>query len=171
MPPGQVTGLQFIESNHTTIKIRYDQPDVGTGTFLHYEYRTDADPWVSTMSAETTYIITGLMPGTQYEIRVRGVSTVGRGPASMPITGQTESLTGPAVPQRFRVSTPGGGVIDILWDEPADNGGDTVTHYEFRVEDPDGDLLPVESTGRMSLRHRVRGFQGSTNGMGSKYGR
>lgn len=159
MPPSQVTGLTFVESSHTTITIRYDQPDVGTGVFLHYEYRLDAGAWVSTMSAATEYIVTDLMPGTEYELRVRGVSNVGRGPASMPIEGRTQPVTAPTVPLRFRVAVPGGGLVDQSWEVPRDDGGDPVTHYESQVEDPDGDLLPADSTGGLSLRHRVRGLQ------------
>ena len=111
------------------------------------------------MSAATTYIIQGLMPGTEYEIRVRGVSNVGRGPASMPLVGRTQPVTVPTVPLRFRVFTPGGGLVDLSWEVPLDDGGDPITHYEFQVEDPDGDLLPADSTGGLSLRHRVRGLQ------------
>ena len=159
MPPAQVTGLTFVESTTRTMTIRYDQPDIGTGIFLHYEYRLDVGPWISTMSAATTYIITDLEPGTQYTIRVRGVSNVGRGPASMPLIARTQPVVPPSVPLRFRLHAPGGGLIEESWAVPEHDGGAEVTHYEVRVIDPDGDRFPVDSTGTPALRHRTRGLQ------------
>ena len=143
MPPGQVTGLTFVESGYTDVTIRYDQPDVGTGIFLHYEYRVDSEPWVSTMSADTLYTITGLLSGTLYSIRVRGVSNVGRGPASMPIEARTQPVVPPTLPLRFRLQVPGGGLMEQTWETPANNGGSPITHYEVQVIDPDGDAFPA----------------------------
>ena len=159
MPPGQVTGLTFVDSGYTDVTIRYDQPDVGTGIFLHYEYRVDSEPWVSTMSADTLYTITGLLSGTLYSIRVRGVSNVGRGPASMPIEARTQPVVPPTLPLRFRLQVPGGGLMEQTWETPANNGGSPITHYEVQVIDPDGDAFPPDSTGTPTLRHRTRGLQ------------
>ena len=157
MPPAQVTGLTWVESGYQTITVDFEQPHPGTGILLHYEYRVDSQPWGSTMSLDTRYVITGLMSGTEYDIRIRAVSNVGRGPASMPLMARTQPITAPQVPLRFRVETPGGGLVDQSWQVPVDDGGDPITHYEFQVTDPDGDRLPVDSTGTPSLRARTRG--------------
>ena len=159
MPPAQVTGLTWVESGYQTITVDFEQPNPGTGILLHYEYRVDSQPWGSTMSLDTRYVITGLMSGTEYDIRIRAVSNVGRGPASMPLMARTQPITAPQVPLRFRVETPGGGLVDQSWQVPVDDGGDPITHYEFQVTDPDGDRLPVDSTGTPSLRARTRGLQ------------
>ena len=164
MPPDIVLGLMLIASGYTNITIMWIQPGAGTGVLLHYEYRLDSGAWVSTMSASTEHMITGLMPGTSYAITVRAVSNVGRGPSSASLAASTDAVMMPSEALNFRAFTPGSGVVDLTWDTPENNGGDTITHYEIEVTDPSGVAFLDSTTGPV-LRHRVRGL-----GLYQRYG-
>ena len=142
------------------------QPGLGTGILLHYEYELNGSGvWISTMSPSTEFTITGLTPGTSYSISVRAVTNVGRGPGSAALVVSTLSTTTPSVPQFFRLTVPGGPMLDLLWTIPADDGGSPITSYEVMVTDPDGNTWPVDSTASAATMHRARGL-----GLYQRYG-
>ena len=160
MPPGMVTGLMLVLAGHTTLTIMWVQPDVGTGQLMFYEFSLDGgSTWVSTMNVDTEHTITGLMPNIAYSITVRAVSDVGRGPASAPLSAMTLDTTVPSSPRFVLYTLPGGNVVDLSWAIPQDDGGEAITSYEVLVTDPNGQTLPVESTGSAALSYRVRGLR------------
>ena len=165
MPPAQVMNVRLIQSGFTTLLIGWDQPDVGTGTLLQYEYQVDGGVWVGTMSVTTEVEIGALTSDTAYAIRIRAQSTVGRGSASMPLNTRTSNVTAPSVP-RFLTATPTGSTsVDLTWQLPMSTGGSDITSYEVQVVYPDNTMSAYESMGSMALMHRVNGL-----GYGYRYG-
>ena len=165
MPPAQVMNVRLIQSGFTTLRIGWNQPDVGTGTLLQYEYQVDGGAWLGTMSVSTEYEIGALTSDTAYAIRIRAQSTVGRGSASMPLNTRTSSVTAPST-ARFLTATPTGSTsIDLTWQLPMSTGGSDITSYEVQVMNPDGTMSDYESTGSTMLMHRVNGL-----GYGYRYG-
>ena len=47
---------------YRSLRIRWEQPDLGTGQLLHYEWRVGSGPWHSTQSQETETEIIGARP-------------------------------------------------------------------------------------------------------------
>ena len=160
MPPEIVMGLMLILSGHTTLRIMWLQPGLGTGILLTYEYELNGSGvWVSTMSAATDFTITGLSPDTAYSISVRAVTNVGRGPGSATLAARTLATVAPTVPQFVRADAPGGPFIDLTWNLPTDDGGAVIARYDVLVTGPDGVAFPVESTGTTATNYRVRGLR------------
>ena len=159
MPPDMVIGLMLILAGHTSIHLMWLQPGLGTGVLLHYEYQLNGGAWVSTLTPSAEYTITGLAADTDYSIVIRAVTNVGRGPGSAPLVVHTSAITTSDAPQFLRSNAPGGGMIDLSWIAPDDNGGSAITDYEVEVTDPNGDTLPVDSTSGIGVTHRVRGLR------------
>ena len=165
MPPGMVTGLILVLAAYRSLRIRWAQPDLGTGQLLHYEWRVGSGAWHSTQSQETETEISGLDPDTQYSITVRAVTTVGRGSASQPLVERTLNVSPPTETRFFTATRTGGGAIDLGYVEPTSNGGSPITHYEVCVINEDGSAEPFEPTDGAVTRWRVRGLA-----VGHRYG-
>ena len=159
MPPGMVMGLMLITAGYNFLRIRWTQPDLGTGTLTNYEYRINGGAWVSTMSALPEFMIPGLSPSTTYMIEVRAQTNVGRGPASAALSATTEMTTISDQVQFLNAIVINGSTIDLTWYPPLSDGGAVITSYEVSVIEEDGTAGPFESTGATATRHRVRGLR------------
>ena len=81
----------------------------------------------------TSYTITGLRNSTVYSVSVKAKNAAGTGGAASVPTGNnnvsvTPTPTAPTPPQDLTV-TPGNRTLTLEWEEPADDGGTTVTGY------------------------------------------
>ena len=83
------------------------------------------------------------------------MTNVGRGPFSAALSERTVATTVPSVPLNLRTDAPGGGLMDLTWTAPTDNGGAAIMAYDIRVTDPNGIVWPVDRTPTLSLSHRV----------------
>ena len=71
------------EATDGAVTLRWDAPEEDGGTpITDYEYRINgAGDWISTVSTETTYTVTGLDNDTEYTFEVRAVNRIGRSQA------------------------------------------------------------------------------------------
>ena len=118
--------------------------DDGGAPVTGYEYRYAAGaavpgdtPWRSA-GLNLEWTVTGLTNGQQYAFEVRARSRVGEGEAR----GALATPVGrPGVPASL-TATAGDEEVELVWSAPADDGGASVTGYEYRYAA--GDAVPGE---------------------------
>ncbi len=81
-------------------------------------------------SANSTILISGLTNGTDYNVKVRAINTVGNGDASATLT--TRPHTVPAAPT-IASQTPGNQELTLTI-TAAGNGGETISTYEYSTD-------------------------------------
>ena len=136
------------------VELRWTEPaDDGGEPITRYEYEQDVSgTWTSTGSAETNYTVMELTNGQSYTFRVRAVNSIGGG-APTPSLSATPAPTEPDAPESLE-ATAGDGKVTLRWTAPPDDGGDSVTHYEYE-QDGSGTWI---STGSAETTHTVTGL-------------
>ena len=149
--PDTPFGLSATPGNRQ-VMLSWVQPS-GGAALTHYEYEQDgSDTWTSTGSTAPSYTVTGLTNGQSYAFRVRAVNSAGASGASGSQSA-TPTTTAPEAPESLRF-TPGNGQVTLRWKAPPNDGGDTITHYEYE-QDRSGIWI---STGGTATSHTVRGL-------------
>ena len=92
LPPlGVASGLRITSATTTTLAVAWDPPPAGAAAQTYrLAYRPVGGTWSTT--AATTAVsatLTGLTPGTTYEIQLTATNSLGSGSPSGPITGAT----------------------------------------------------------------------------------
>lgn len=162
-------------STSTTISSSWEPPtstggSAITGYSFGYKMASDAS-WTTVTTAGTSYVLTGLTPSTQYNVRVAATNSDGTGSYATHLsaiaTKAAVTATFPTAPQGFAVD------LSYLaytasWSPPLSNGGAAITAYKLeRSNSPSGpwtleteDLLyvfnkQVASSGSVSHYFRV----------------
>jgi hypothetical protein len=104
----------------------------GGYSILRYEYSLDNVNWVN-IEFTDPFIISGLVNGTSYTVRLRGVSSFGNG--TVATVTQTPAIA-PAAPTNL-VLTPSGSAIQVGYTAvpTASNGGAAITRYEYSLNE------------------------------------
>ena len=124
------------------VTLAWDAPfDLGGFAIERYQYqvyRREGDGvWRSTnLSRQAT--VTGLLNGRTYSFDVQAVNERG---ASLAVTTSATPGSAPTAPRDLKAS-PGNREVTLTWQEPAYNGGFSVTRYEYRT-DGTGDWTSV----------------------------
>ena len=93
-----------------------------------YDYSLDGgSTWTNTTDTVTPIVITGLVNGTTYSVKLRGKNGYGTGTASSAVDG-TPATTA-AAPLITSVASAAGG-LDVSF-EPGANGGAAITNYKY----------------------------------------
>ncbi len=115
----------------------------GGSPIIGYRIRTSANrvTWVilvaSTGSAGTTYLHTGLAPGTTRFYQVAAINAQGQGDYSNAVRGTTNAAP-PGPPQNLSARATGPTSITLTWEAPASDGGARITGYQVRARGPNG---------------------------------
>ena len=144
--PSAPTGLRAIPSGvggSDQILLTWTAPaDDGGSPITGYRIEisgTGVGGWIilvaSTGSTGTTYLHTGLDPGTTRFYRVSAVNARGTGRASNVVEGATNAAR-PGPPQNVRARATGPHTVLLAWDAPASDGGTRVTGYSIRMTGP-----------------------------------
>ena len=134
------------------VMLSWVQPS-GGAALTHYEYEQDGSgTWISTGSKAPSYTVTGLTNGTAYTFKVRAVNSAGPSAASGSRTA-TPTTTAPEAPESLSF-TPGNGQVTLRWRAPTNDGGQSITHYEYE-QDGSGTWI---STGSTDTSHTVMGL-------------
>ena len=150
-PPDTPFGLSATPGNQR-VKLSWVQPS-GGAALTHYEYELDgSDTWTTTGSTAPTTTVMGLTNGQTYTFRVRAVNSAGASGASGSQSA-TPTTTEPDAPEGLS-ATPGDGQVTLRWRPPGNDGGDTITHYEYEL-DGSGTWI---NTGSTATRHTVTGL-------------
>ena len=140
--PGAPAITGPITSGTGSLTVSWAAPgDTGTAEITSYDLRyiesassdkADAN-WTVVEGAWTSgslsYTIEGLTAGTQYEIQVRAVNSVGAGAWSVISSGAPQTTPGTPV---IGSLTPGDGALTVDWSAPMDDGGTGITGYDLR---------------------------------------
>ena len=149
--PDTPFGLSATPGNQR-VMLSWVQPS-GGAALTHYEYELDgSDTWTTTGSTAPTTTVMGLTNDQSYTFRVRAVNSAGASGASGSQSA-TPTTTEPEAPESLS-ATPGDGQVTLRWRPPGNDGGDTITHYEYEL-DGSGTWI---STGGTATRHTVTGL-------------
>ena len=149
--PDTPTNLSATPGNLRVV-LSWVQPS-GGAALTDYEYELDgSDTWTSTGGTAPSHTVMGLTNGTVYTFRVRAVNSAGASGASGSVSA-TPTTTAPDALQSLSF-TPGDGQVTLRWSPPGNDGGQSITHYEYEV-DGDGNWI---NTGSTATSHTVTGL-------------
>ena len=104
----------------------------------------------NTGSTATTYLHTGLPPGTTRYYRVAAVNARGRGSYSNVARGATNAAH-PGQPRNVRARATGPNGVLLAWDAPESDGGGRITSYTIRMLGPnDNSWIIIQPNTRMT---------------------
>ena len=111
----------------------------------------------------TRTTISGLRPGTVYQVQVRATNAEGDGvwsPAVERSTSQNSEPDPPAVTYGLRATGVSQTRIDLSWNAPTDDGGASITGYRIEVSDDGGSTWSdlVANTGNSSRTYAHTGL-------------
>ena len=170
--PGAPTSLMATaDSNGTSMELDWTAPiDDGGSPITEYQYRyttgtSTGGTWTDTDSTTTAFTISGLTVNTEYTFQVRTLTDVGNSQSNPSITETTADLSVPDAPTNLTATAQTGGRrVELDWDAPSDDGGDTITDYEVRYAE--GTTIPNStawnSTGSTTTSDTVTGLDKGT---------
>ena len=110
-------------------RVRWRTAALGAGQPGAWQGAAGADPDGEAVTG-TAYLITGLDDGVAYDVEVRALNALGRGPNAA-VSATPARLPG-APPTRLRAA-PGDRRLELRWAAPADDGGAPITGWQARV--------------------------------------
>ena len=137
--PGAPTGLTAAAEGTTAIRLSWTAPsNTGGSAITGYRIEVSRDAgtsWVAlvsnTQSTATSYLHTGLSPGTTRHYRVSAITAQGTGPVSN-VASATIGTGPPSAPPNVSASA-SGRTVTVTWTAPVDDGGAPVTGYQVEV--------------------------------------
>ena len=155
--PSAPGDLVISEVKSTTAVLRWTAPTFNGGApITNFKVETSRDGginWRNMDKATATSVnlkVTGLAPGTQYQIRVAAVNRAG---LSEWVTGELLTSDGPATkPMNLSVSNLAGTTLTLNWDLPESNGGNNITDYQIFVSGNGGEVWTKINDGTSALR-------------------
>ena len=177
--PAAPTGFDASRGN-TEIELRWTAPaDVGSSPIVRYQYRQRAgdaafqDDWISIPDSgvgganESSYTVTGLTNGITYGFQVRAVNSQGHGVGEISDEVSVTPAIAPGAPSALTAQGVNTAVV-LSWTAPADNGGDPITHYDYRQREGgaafQGDWTSIPDSGVGEDNELAFTVTGLTNG-------
>ena len=132
--PSEPRSLLFSTFEDSIVVSWSEASDNGGESPTHYDVRIDGGSWIST-ELDTFYVFGNLSPETEYTIDVAQVNSVGRGAiASEDVTTEATSVvvTTPSSPRSLSLTETHNSIV-ATWAAAANNGGESPTHYDVRI--------------------------------------
>lgn len=156
--------LKDIASNSAVLN--WSAPsDFGGVSLTDYKVETSRDgmTWaVMTKSVSLTRSLklTGLAPGTTYQVRISAINSVG---ASDPLSGSVTTLAVvPTVPRSLKVTGKSLSTATLAWSLPASNGGSAITDYKVEVSSNCSTFTTISRAASKNLGFKVTGLKAGT---------
>lgn len=136
--PGAVTGVRSTAQTATTLSLAWTAASALSAPVTDYSilYRRDGQAaWTTAadgVSTSTNAVISGLVPGARYEVRIRARTAHGVGPLSDPLSVATRSAT-PGPPRSVRTNWTVATGASVAWDTPTYTGLSAITDYRLQV--------------------------------------
>ncbi len=164
--PEKVTGLT-LTAGDGQISASWTVPGDGgsaiTGYDVEYRVTSTGGAWTDASHSGTgaSHTITGLTNGTEYDVQVRAVNSVGDGPNSDTAKATPKAATAPEKVTGLTL-TAGDGQISASWTAPG-NGGSAITGYdvEYRVTSAGGSWTDASHSGT-GASHTITGLTNGT---------
>ena len=138
--PSAPQGLQADTSGGDgQVVLTWTPPSSNGGSALTaYEYRSSADTaWRSPATAlGTTVTLRDLTPRRLHTFDVRAVNAIGPGAMATVTATPTGEVQPPTAPQNLTV-TVGNQMVTLAWMAPANDGGASITDYEYQMDSGD----------------------------------
>ena len=143
-PPDAPSGLRATAQGATRIELRWTAPSQTNGAaVLGYRIEQSRDggrTWLTlrsnTATTATTFIHTGLPPGTTRHYRVSAINGAGTGEPSNVASAMTAAV--PGAVRNLAARSTGTNRIDLTWTAPSANAGAPVTGYRIEVSQTGG---------------------------------
>ena len=140
--PSAPTSLATSSITTTTATVSWTAPtDNGGSAITDYVVETSRDgtTWSAvphTASTSTSMNLSGLAPGTTYQVRVATKTAVG---TSETLSGSFTTTAGaPLAPQNLAAISIATTTLTLTWDLPTSNGGSAITDYKVEVSSTSG---------------------------------
>ena len=162
--PDAPAGLTVAEVTFNSITVNWNAPAVDGGAPIRgYQISwTDSNALdtpstvsISISERTTNYIITGLAPGTLYDIAVVAVNRVG-GSVPAKLSQRTAAATVPDAPAGLTVAEVTFNSITVNWNAPAVDGGAPIRGYQ--ISWTDSNALDTPSTVSISISERTTSY-------------
>ena len=173
--PGAPTGLRAVPSGlggTNQLLLTWTRPSSDGGSAITgYRIETSSNGisgWTAveanTRSTATTYLHSGLAPGTTRFYRVAAINAVGRGDYASVARGTTNAGR-PSQPLALRARADGPRSITLSWNAPASDNGAAVTGYRVRARSPHDNnwITIVSNTNSTATTYTHRNLQPNTN--------
>ena len=152
----------------TTATVSWTAPtDNGGSAITDYVIETSRDgtTWSAvphTASTSTSMNLSGLAPGTTYQVRIATKTAVG---TSETLTGSFTTVAGlPSAPQNLAATSVTGTTLTLTWDLPTSNGGSPITDYKIEVSSNGGSTWSaITHAASNSRAFNVTGLAKGTN--------
>ena len=135
--PDQPSAPTVTATSASSVSVSWSEPDDNgaaiTSYDLHYRVTGTSDWTLVSNQTGTSYTITGLSLGTEYEVQVRATNTVGDSDWSTSGTATTPSAV-PDTPATPTVTVRSATSLLVSWTEPDDNG-DPITGYDLQYRE------------------------------------
>ena len=128
--------IDSITAGDGQLSVHFTAPTSSGGrNITDYKYSTDnGATWVSASSTSSPIVITGLANGTSYNVKILAVNSVGDGTPSSAVSAEPSGVVvGPDAPQIEDV-IPGDGKLTVRFTPPANDGGASITDYEYSTD-------------------------------------
>ena len=145
----------------------YDARHIATSADETVDTNWTVEQAWTTGDGDLSHTITGLDSGTQYDVQVRAVNSVGAGAWSATATGTPPTLPGtPTIDKSTAAVT----ALTVEWGAPADDGGSGVTSYDARHIETSADetvdtnwtVAQAWTSGDGDLSHTITGLDSGT---------
>jgi len=116
--------------------VTFTTPANGGTPITNYAFSVDGgDNWTlrSPVSTSSPIVISGLVNGTEYSVRLRAVNAAGSGTTSNAVLAVPRTV--PGAPTLDSQSVVGGdGSLDVGFTAPASDGGSAITNYQYSTD-------------------------------------
>ena len=169
--PGAPSGLSAVPSGlggSGQLRLTWTRPSTDGGSSIS-GYLIQMSPngvagWTqvvaNTRSAATTYLHSGLAPGTTRYYRVSAINSVGRSNPSNVAPGTTNAAR-PGQVQTLSARATGPSSITVTWEAPSSDGGARITGYSIQSRSPN-DGTRITNTGSTATTFTHTGLQPAT---------
>jgi fibronectin type 3 domain-containing protein len=108
--PGKPLNFRMISSTDTSVTLGWDP--VSNATSYHLWNYTN----VTLPSSQTTFTVTGLQPGTSYNIYMEAINSYGKSSSTNTIATTTGSYPYPSKPTNFKIADKTNTTMKLTWD-------------------------------------------------------
>ena len=126
----------IVSPGNARVKLTWEPPaDDGGSAITGYQYQVDRRNWEDAGRADARSVVVsdGIENGREHRFSVRAMNASGPGVVeAIEATPRPEPIA-PTAPRNL-LAEPGDGIATLTWSPPANDGGSTVTRYQYRVD-------------------------------------
>lgn len=123
--------ITSVTAGDGSLAVDFDAPNPdGDPPTQGYEYTTNGTDWHAASQTTSPITISGLTNGTTYHVQLRALNSVLTGTASTAVDGTPGQASAPTI----NSIDPGDGSLSVNFTGSSDNGGATITTYDYSTD-------------------------------------